>query len=49
MPVAVYAGGDFTLPRSLLAAVAQALHLPKRSLKACQINPADYAPEEALG
>jgi hypothetical protein len=37
------------LPRSLLADVVQGLHLPTRSLKACQINPANYAPEHALG
>lgn len=41
--------GDFTLHRSLLSAVAHALGLPKKLLKDCQINPADYVPEYELG
>lgn len=41
--------GDFTLHRSLFSEIALALHLSKRSVKDCQINPADYAPESALG
>jgi hypothetical protein len=41
--------GDFTLHRSVLSAVATALRLPKRIVKDCHINPADYAPEYALG
>jgi hypothetical protein len=42
-------GGDFTLHRRLLSAIATALHLPRRIVKDCHINPADYAPEYALG
>jgi hypothetical protein len=41
--------GDFTLHRSLFSAIATALHLPRRIVKDCHINPADYAPEYALG
>jgi hypothetical protein len=41
--------GDFTLHRSLLSAVATTLHLPKRVVKDCHINPADYSPEYAVG
>jgi hypothetical protein len=41
--------GDFTLHRSLLSAVATALHLPKRIVKDCHINPSDYSPEYELG
>jgi hypothetical protein len=41
--------GDFTLNRSLLAAVASELRLPKRIVKDCHINPADYSPEYELG
>jgi hypothetical protein len=41
--------GDFTLNRSLLAAVANELRLPKRTVKDCHINPADYSPESELG
>jgi hypothetical protein len=41
--------GDFTLDRRLLAAVAHELCLPKRAVKDCHINPADYSPESELG
>src|SRR5207302_9873201 len=40
---------DFTLNRSLLSQVADRLHLSKRTIKACRINPTDYSPEYELG
>jgi hypothetical protein len=41
--------GDFALHRSVFSAVATTLHLPKRIVKDCHINPTDYVPEYALG
>ena len=41
--------GNFTVHRNLLATLAHALRLPKRLVKDCQINPADFAPESELG
>lgn len=41
--------GDFTLNRSLLSQVTDELHLSKRAIKACRINPPDYSPEYELG
>jgi hypothetical protein len=40
---------DFTLNRRLLSQVADELHLSKRIIKACRINPPDYSPEYELG
>lgn len=41
--------GDFSLDRRLLTKVADALQLPKRTMKDCRINPSHYAPERELG
>jgi hypothetical protein len=41
--------GDFTINRHVLAKVASVLGLPKKTAKACRINPPDYSPEHELG
>jgi len=41
--------GDFTVSRQLLRQIADRWRLPRRTVKACRINPVDYSPESELG
>lgn len=41
--------GDYTVSRQLLRQIADRWHLPRRTVKACRINPVDYSPESELG